>query len=640
MNTQPEVMDALERAVKRRRVEETPTAPNTDYQGIIQLELGKLRSEIDFFNQKIHQIQTKVHYLEGLLEREQYGDTSNQPSFTLLQRLRTLPRHLIMCIMEFVSFPFPRYVYKFIHTDDDDEEENAPVTAENHLLKNSTNFLCKLFFGYFYLDSTRTIYQIFPNINMQVLGGNYLTSHGEELAMNGPKMATVLDYVACYRVKRLNLCGFNIKQCDRLYRFHSLLSLNLEACHYTVQEIRGLLKHMTHLHSLNISMPKKREGIFGPDDVSCFAPQSAPYLTNLKLESHQIQSSGLEYLLENCTQIIKLNVAENLITETGLIKLPQNRSIKSLNLNENQIKDAGVYFILQNTSLRDIELTNCGITDDSARQLFCCQNLVRLDISSNAITSDSIKFIEHNTTLTDLSAFGLSLDNTSAECIGHNQSLHELRFGETERVDDSVFVTFFKDHTSCRNITELVVFECRLSDAAVECIVKNNQSLTYIDLSENRNISSEGAKMLAQHPSLVRLILQDNNIRNEGAQYLLMNTNLVELDLMKNSINDAGIEYIRFNHTLKELKLTDNYITSHGAKILFSENNTLSVLELGNCHITDEAIHSLKDNTSLTRLLLNGNSGISNDSKRWIVHNCSNLQYLYLTDDPCEYVYM
>jgi hypothetical protein len=268
------------------------------------------------------------------------------------------------------------------------------------------------------------------------------------------------------------------------------------------------------------------------------------------------------------------------------------------------------------------------------------QSLTPFDISSNNVSSESIKFIENNVSITDLSAFGLHLDATSALSIASNTSLRELRFGESERIDDTVFINFFKDNMSCRFITELVVFECRLSDKAVECIVKNNQSLTYIDLSENRSISSEGAKLLAQHPTLIRLILQDNNIRNEGAQYLLMNTNLIELDLMKNGINDAGIEYIRYNNTLKELKLTDNYITSHGAKILFSENTTLSVLELGNCHVTDEAIQSLKNNTNLTRLLLNGNSSISNESKRWIVHNCTTLQYLFLTDDPCEYIYL
>ena len=210
--------------------------------------------------------------------------------------------------------------------------------------------------------------------------------------------------------------------------------------------------------------------------------------------------------------------------------------------------------------------------------------------------------------------------------------------------------------------------ELRLSNCSLEVTEENgsalchmlrtNQSLKLLELSQNEKISDRGARHIAEglkeNVSVELLGLEKCSITSEGAQFLgkalAVNRNLKTLNLNWNELEDDGIGHIsnglKLNRSLKALNITGCEIEARGSESLGSallENGTLEVLHLSmntisngifhiadalrrNCHLkkfhmqacglTDQGITSvagaLETNTLLRELVLTNNP-FSND---------------------------
>ena len=151
-------------------------------------------------------------------------------------------------------------------------------------------------------------------------------------------------------------------------------------------------------------------------------------------------------------------------------------------------------------------------------------------------------------------------------------------------------------------IYEKITHLRKVSDA-----LKENKSITHLNLSSNPQIKNKGLEALSYIlSSVINLKLSYNQINPEGAlvlsEALKDNQSLVYLDLSNNQLQQQGIQAIltalQSNISLVSLDISSNNIGDLGAQALFAllkDNKTIAILNIQNNNITDKGAKYIAD---------------------------------------------
>ena len=450
------------------------------------------------------------------------------------------------------------------------------------------------------------------------------------------------------------------------------LSSNHELTDSGARCIIERLQHNTSVVNLNLS----NTGITAtdPDTARCLTEmlQINNSLTHLNLSQLKNFSDSGAYCvfkgLQHNTTLVNLNLSNCDITATdpdtarSLTEMLQiNNSLTHLNLSQlKNFSDLGAYCVFKglqhNTTLVNLNLSNCDITatdPDTARSLTemlqINNSLTHLNLSQLKNFSDSgaycvFKGLQHNTNLMNLNLSNCDITATDPDTarsltkmLQINNSLTHLNLSRNDRFSESGARCIFE---GLEHISTLVYLNlCRTNITATDPdtarslteMLKVNNSLTHLNLSQLKNFSDSGACCVFKG-------LQHNTT--------LVNLNLSNCDITATDPDTARSlnKMLLVNKSLTHLNLSENNTFSDsGARCIFEglqHNSTLVYLNFGRTNITatdpDTArslTKMLQINKSLTHLDLSGNNGFSDSGARCIFeslqHN-STLIYLNL----------
>lgn len=247
--------------------------------------------------------------------------------------------------------------------------------------------------------------------------------------------------------------------------------------------------------------------------------------------------SGLQLLLTNCSNIVKLNINNSAIEQNGASMvgdwLGSNPKLQKLNLSYS-------YILYLNNIASGLQ-TNT--------------NLCELDISFNYISPSSY--------------------NLLAQILQNNATLQLLNLSSNEIEDDGA-LQLAKGLTSNTSLQYLYLHDNDITNEGTVALaeaLKTNKTLTKLNLAINK-IRDEGAAslgdMLKQNSGLTHVNLNNNKITDEGAVKLyegIKYNEIIDLDLTENNKI--------LNHALLDLIAEHNRINEHNKKI-----NSLTLVQI------------------------------------------------------------
>jgi Leucine-rich repeat (LRR) protein len=233
--------------------------------------------------------------------------------------------------------------------------------------------------------------------------------------------------------------------------------------------------------------------------------------------------------------------------------LKNNKHIKKVNLGANNIGDEGIVDILSLTTLEEIDLSENNITQVGAEILSKIQSK-KLIINNNPIGDMGIQHLSANKRILDLHAAGCDITATGAQDIlKKNNTLKKLDLSENLLSDEGVATISFND-----SLEEFVASRTGIGEIGATYISKN-KALQMLDLSDN-HVGNRGATVLISHPSLKVLNLGKNEISDAGIEAFLYNNQLEGLILFENKITKAGLLLLLKNSSLFFINVYQNPI--------------------------------------------------------------------------------
>lgn len=168
--------------------------------------------------------------------------------------------------------------------------------------------------------------------------------------------------------------------------------------------------------------------------------------------------------------------------------------------------------------------------------------------------------------------------------------------------------TLNKIRSNHSELTQLDLKLKRIDDSDLELLtaaLKTNAHLTDLDLSSN-DIGPNGARALANTPSLRSLNLWQNGVGDDGAKEFAKSSHLTSLNLSFNFVMVEGAKALSNNTCLKSLDLSMNQIGNEGAKAL-ATNTTLTELNIMICNVEPDGARAFFKNNELFSLLISLN---------------------------------
>ncbi len=252
----------------------------------------------------------------------------------------------------------------------------------------------------------------------------------------------------------------------------------------------------SHLHTLHLAYIKKQSG-----DDTIRILSNYPSLTNLRLDHCKISNGGVDRLLELKTLRI-LDLRDNKINNQGLRILSKHPNINELTLKEEHISYQGIKFFLKKK-----------------------KKILK-------------SFAYH---------------------------------GEQQNRVMNNWVTVF---SGCSVLTSLTLRKCGIGPKATALISKN-KNLEHLDLSHNF-IADKGARHLASHPRLNSLYVEDCKIGDRGITALVKNPRLKRLAISSNSeMTCIGLLALALNNTITELDFNYERLMTSKLVLFFLCNQTL-----------------------------------------------------------------
>ena len=381
-------------------------------------------------------------------------------------------------------------------------------------------------------------------------------------------------------------------------------------------------------------------------------------VSGLWLGHNQIGDKGLQNIFDSLKQNNTLKVLDVTycdMVDAGVSSLAWvmnlNTKLEILVISGNQIGDKGLRTIFsslkQNNTLKVLDVTHCGMTDAGVPSLAEAMKINK--------TLKRLNFLNQCTILKQYNIFLVSV----LHCLYETQDPSLCQF-VAEQLGGS-----FKLHLSDTSLTPVDCLAIGYFLSSVTLTANNNKVFT-VDLNScslgdagTKNLMSGISRhIIVPHNTHLGIVLRSNEIHEEGASHIaevLHNTSIVSaLWLGVNPIGDKGLQTIfnglKQNNTLKRLdvsrcgitdvgvvsslaetmnilnakienlEISGNPIGDKGLQAIFNclkQNNSLKVLDISHCGMTDAGVSSLAEamniNTALERLYMYGNDAITDN---------------------------
>jgi len=305
-------------------------------------------------------------------------------------------------------------------------------------------------------------------------------------------------------------------------------------------------------------------------------------ITSLYCESEEIaNTTGLEKL----TELVTLNLSDNLLTE---IDLSNSIKIESFNAEKNNLSSLNFgeitslkYLYLENNVLTEIDLSNF-------------EDLIHFRADNNNLQNLNLS---NNTNLTYLSIDNNKLSDLNIENLSNLQTLY-AGYNLINQID-------FENNNSLKDV--------RIDNNNIENLeLQNKPNLSYLDADNNKlkNVkiinNSALSSISLNNNKITNLIVENNDslsklyVNQNNLQYLDLsnNTNLKIIQAYLNDLTNINVDNLEkletlivWNNNLQSINLEDNV---NLASLLISYNELDSV--------------NLVNNIKLTDINLNGNS--------------------------------
>ena len=366
---------------------------------------------------------------------------------------------------------------------------------------------------------------------------------------------------------------------------------------------------------------------------------------DMELERNEIHEEGVSHIAEvlNNTSIVSgLWLYRNPIGDRGLRtifnSLKQNNALKVLNVSYCDMTEAGVPSLTEamniNTTLK--------------RLIFLQQH-----------TDERIILVSLLHCLYE--AQDPSLCQFVAEQLGDSLDLSNITLTPVDCLAIGYFLSSVTLTSSKNKEFTVDLHSCSLGDAGTKSLMcrisrhidPHSTVNTHLDLWLWENeIHEEGASHIAEvlnNTSIVSALLLGDPIGDKGLQTIFnslkQNNTLKVLNVSHCGMTDAGVpslaEAMNINTTLERLVIGDNPIGDRGLQtilISLKQNNTLKLLYVSYCCMTDAGVPSLAEamniNTTLEELYINGNDAITDNGLTCLVEVLSRSSSLVKLEIP------
>ncbi|VVE47767.1 hypothetical protein PIN31115_04484 [Pandoraea iniqua] len=239
----------------------------------------------------------------------------------------------------------------------------------------------------------------------------------------------------------------------------------------------------------------------GDDDAMALAGN--PRLRALDLGHNQVSLEGVRELAANRT-LQKLGLAANRVDAQGVELLAANATLTALDLGSNHVDRPGVKALMSNTTLVTLCLPDNGLDDWSASRLAQMETLLHLDVSHNQLSDTAAFYFAQNLSISELDLSG----NTGIRWKGitllcKKIRLYMLSLGELDIGDEEA-----KSLATCETLRDLRLMRTNITTSGLAALIKS-PSIETLDLSDNTGLRGKDAEVLAQSPTLNRLILKN-----------------------------------------------------------------------------------------------------------------------------------
>lgn len=166
----------------------------------------------------------------------------------------------------------------------------------------------------------------------------------------------------------------------------------------------------------------------------------------------------------------------------------------------------------------------------------------------------------------------------------------------------------FKYLANNLKLKKLVMWHVHIGDEGAQILARNPsfEALCLLDC----NIGDEGAKALAKMPHLKNLDLGQNKVGPEGVNALSQSPALEVLSLEFNGLDDEAVICLSSSNSLKKLQLDGNDLGDKAA-VALAQSTSIQEIRFWGCHVSLVGVQALANNSRLTSLNLDYNSGIS-----------------------------
>jgi hypothetical protein len=281
-------------------------------------------------------------------------------------------------------------------------------------------------------------------------------------------------------------------------------------------------------------------------------------LTDLELFNLSLNNDFLKQLMQN-PRIKKLNIGGNGdVSMAGFLQIAKNSNIVDLTVTSDNFGDNEIGVIASSTSIKTLIADQCHVN-----------------------TKGLLKFLETNKSVTYL-----DLENNYKKETLHNPSYEDLMDEDYDdepeaSITSAALATIRKNHT----LQRLKLDNSRI-DYTGAVYLRQNSSLTRLDLSFVTKLTDKGANLLLQHATLQRL-------------------NMCFCELTDNTFKGLLSEDTNNKNTvLQHLDIRGNKFTDQCTQIIPSYFVNLQKLHMGQGdRITKKGIHNLLRNCKqLTKL--------------------------------------
>ncbi|CAI5728408.1 unnamed protein product [Hyaloperonospora brassicae] len=318
-------------------------------------------------------------------------------------------------------------------------------------------------------------------------------------------MTGVASSLSALRELDVAYCRLSDQAMHHIGRVKSLEVLIIRGCHDVSDDCMAFLADLTRLRYFDARHCHKIHSIptlwsqlqvlllghtsFAESDTAVL--QHFTELQELELRKCHILKRGFEYI-SRLKKLAKLDLGETSLTDAALVEICNGvSSLKALNISNTAVSDNGTFGLARLKKLRTLHLDTQEITNRALADVCFLPQLERLDLFGANITDDGLLYLVQ---------------------------LHELR--------------------------ELTICGGNVSDHGVEVISKL-ASLTYLNLSQNPNITSKSLSCLRSLTSLQCLNLSNTGISALSLHRLSPLKELQSLSVYGCSLSQRHIDALR-----------------------------------------------------------------------------------------------